>query len=106
MRAQIGNIDDELFADIENSIINVPQTLAEPDEGVPEHIRTENAYIQKDLCYANDPNVIDWFLENGYNINEWGISGHTPLHYQLLRNDRLFQNVVQLLFQLQKSYYL
>lgn len=31
--------------------------------------------------------MIDWFLENGYDIDEWGISGHTPLHYQILRND-------------------
>ena len=84
--------DDDIFEDIDKSIQNIPQTLSKKDErkideGIPEHIRKENAYIENDLCYANNPNVIDWFLENDYDIDGWGISGHTPLHYQLLRND-------------------
>ena len=82
---QIFDICD-LFDDIE-CIKNVPPKLTNIDESVPEHIRKENAYLQNDLCYANDPIVIDWFLENGYDIDKWGISGHTPLHYQILRND-------------------
>ena len=82
----IGDICD-LFDDFEECIRNVPPKLANIDESVPEHIRKENAYVKNDLCYANDPIVIDWFLENGYDIDEWGISGHTPLHYQILRND-------------------
>ena len=82
----------DIFADIDKSIQNVPQTLSKKDkrkldESIPEHIRKENAYIENDLCYANDPNVIDWFLQNDYDIDGWGISGHTPLHYHLLRND-------------------
>ena len=83
---QIGDICD-LFDDIEECIENVPRRLANNDESVPEHIRKDNAYVKNDLCYANDPIVKDWFLENGYDIDEWGISGHTPLHYHILRND-------------------
>jgi len=38
-------------------------------------------YIKKDICMTNNIDVIKVLIEEGIDINNWGICGHTPVHY-------------------------
>lgn len=38
-------------------------------------------YIKRDMCLTNNLNTIKLLLEEGIDVNEWCICGHTPLHF-------------------------
>ena len=43
-------------------------------------LKEDKGYIKRDICFTNNLDVIKLLLEEGLDINEWGICGHTPLH--------------------------
>ena len=45
--------------------------------------QTENmAFIKKDMCMTNNLDIIK-LIEEGIGINEYGIGGHTPIHFHV-----------------------
>ena len=47
------------------------------------NLKEDLGYIKKDICLTNNLDIIKLLIEEGLNINEWGICGHTPLHYHV-----------------------
>ena len=45
--------------------------------------KENNAYIKRDICITNNLDVIKILVEEGLDINEYGICGHTPLHFHI-----------------------
>ena len=43
-------------------------------------LKEDEGYIKRDICFTNNLDVIKLLLEEGLDINEWTICGHTPLH--------------------------
>lgn len=57
-----------------------------PNFDLPINIRESKAYISKDICLTNDLDVILTILDEGIvDINNWGICGHTPIHYHAIQ---------------------
>lgn len=49
-------------------------------ECVVNNLKEDIGYIKRDMCFTNNLDTIKLLLEEGLDINEWGISGHTPIH--------------------------
>ena len=41
------------------------------------------AFIKKDMCMTNNLDIIKSLIEEGIGINEYGIGGHTPIHFHV-----------------------
>jgi ankyrin repeat protein len=41
------------------------------------------ASIKKDMCMTNNLDIIKSLIEEGICINEYGIGGHTPIHFHV-----------------------